>query len=242
MAAPQVSPWGRFAVACQKGLVGIMDKQAFKKKWENYWYYYKWHTYAGIFIAILLFFFIKDMVTKEKFDATIMVVSSSYVDDSELSALADKAELYFPDIDQNGEVNIQISPIFIEGGEDGEPSDIQVAYAMQVKLLAEISSNRMLICIFDDGFSNLFLNQAELRELSKDFPDEPAVTGSVWQIADSQFAEDTFLPNYEKRSQRRFSASMLDASNLSKQEDIETYQKVLEGLGNMIKSKPVQVQ
>lgn len=31
-----------------------MEKQEFKSKWENYWYYYKYHTFAGIFVLVVI--------------------------------------------------------------------------------------------------------------------------------------------------------------------------------------------
>lgn len=31
-----------------------MEKKEFKSKWENYWYYYKYHTLAGMFVLVVL--------------------------------------------------------------------------------------------------------------------------------------------------------------------------------------------
>lgn len=219
-----------------------MDQQEFKKKWENYWYYYKWHTIGGIFVILLIIFFVKDMVGKENFDATIMVAVSSYVDDSQTAELGETLEQYFPDIDGDGDVNLNMIPIFMEGGEGGEPSDVQYAYAMQVKMTSEISTNRMLVYLYDDGFTGIFIDEVGARELSQDFPDNPLVEGTVWDIAASEIGKQTFIAEYEKQSGRKFYASIAGGGQITKEKDVATYASVLEGFSNMVNNIRINEQ
>lgn len=206
---------------------------SFKKKWENYWYHYKWHTIAGIFALVLLFIFVKDFVTKERFDGTVMVATSHFVDDVRYEKLEETLEQYFTDIDGNGEVNLSIVPIFLEGGQQGEPTDPQHAYAMQMKMVAEISTNPSMIFIFDDGFTNLFIEQGLLRDLSKDFPDNPLVDGKTWDITQSEIAQETFISEYHAQVGSRFYVSMTTGEQV-KEKNAAQYEKMVEGLYNMV--------
>ena len=52
--------------------VQISDNK--KKKWENFWYYYKYHVLLGGFFLFALVVFIHDMLTKPEYDYTIAVV------------------------------------------------------------------------------------------------------------------------------------------------------------------------
>ncbi len=46
-----------------------------QKKWENYWYYYKWHTIVGIIAALVIAYTIYDKVTYVKPDFEIDAVT-----------------------------------------------------------------------------------------------------------------------------------------------------------------------
>ncbi len=204
-----------------------------KKKWENYWYHYKWHTIAAIFALVLLVTFVKDFVTKERFDGTVMVATSHFVDDDRTEKLKETLEQYFTDIDGDGKVNLSIVPIYLEGGQEGEPTDPQLAYAMQMKMVAEISTTPSLIFIFDDGFTNLFIEQGLLRDLSKDFPDNPLVEDKAWDITQSEIAQKTFIGEYLAQLGTKYYVSMTTGEQV-KEKDAAQYEKMVEGLYNMV--------
>ena len=204
-----------------------------KKKWENYWYHYKWHTIAAIFALVLLVTFVKDFVTKERFDGTVMVATSHFVDDDRTEKLKETLEQYFTDIDGDGKVNLSIVPIYLEGGQEGEPTDPQLAYAMQMKMVAEISTTPSLIFIFDDGFTNLFIEQGLLRDLSKDFPDNPLVEDKAWDITQSEIAQKTFIGEYQAQLGTKYYVSMSTGEQV-KEKNAAQYEKMVEGLYNMV--------
>lgn len=51
----------------------------FKKKWENYWYHYKFHTIFGLIVIILAFVGIKSCVDSENIDFHMVFLSDTYV-------------------------------------------------------------------------------------------------------------------------------------------------------------------
>ena len=42
-----------------------------KKKWDNFWYYYKYHVLAGAFILFCIIIFVKDMRGKVSYYYTV---------------------------------------------------------------------------------------------------------------------------------------------------------------------------
>ncbi len=211
-----------------------MNKTEFQKKWENFWYYYKWHTIAGVFVLLLVSVFIKDMVTKEKYDATVMLATSYYVDDAKTEQLKATLEPYFTDIDGNGEVNLFILPIYMEGGVGSESGDMQHAYAMQMKMVSEISVNPSMIFIFDEGFTDTFVNQMEARNLEADFPDNPLIQGTCWDIAASEIGGQTFIAEYEQAVGSKYYASITNGTQVKKEAEVVEYEAILQAFHNMI--------
>lgn len=211
-----------------------MDKAVFKKKWENYWYYYKWHTIAGVFVLLLAVVFIHDIATKEQYDTTVMFAHSEYVEDAEIAQLKSTLEQYIPDVDGNGEVNLLMTPIFMQGGEGGEPSDPEYAYAMQMKMVSELSVNPTLIVIFDDGFLRTFSEEGFLQDLSEPFAGDPLVERTMWRIASSEFGKSTFLEQYEKVFGRTVYAAVTNDSRTQNDKERAVHEQVAQGFYNMI--------
>ncbi len=79
-----------------------------KSRWENYWYHYKWPTLAGLFIVVAVAFLAFQMLSKEKYDYTLVVVTEKAL---AADTLEDIAETMAPfGVDRNGddEVNLQV--------------------------------------------------------------------------------------------------------------------------------------
>ncbi len=50
----------------------------FKKKWENYWYHYKFHTIFALFVIVLAFVGLKSCIDKENIDLHMVFLSDTY--------------------------------------------------------------------------------------------------------------------------------------------------------------------
>ena len=51
------------------------EKKEFQNWWENYWYYYKWHTIAGIFVLVVLIITITECAKTVKPDLGVSIVT-----------------------------------------------------------------------------------------------------------------------------------------------------------------------
>ena len=94
-------------------------KKSFSKWLDNYWYHYKWHTIAVVFVLIVVTVCVVQMSNRTSFDAVITYAGSKNVSQkSENGATAEiitmqtslKDVLY--DVDENGEVSVNLEPLF----------------------------------------------------------------------------------------------------------------------------------
>ena len=64
-------------------------QSAWKKSFENFWYYYKWHTIVGIFIAFCLIVIFGQMAGKTPYDAHVMYTGPLYFDRETAQSVVD---------------------------------------------------------------------------------------------------------------------------------------------------------
>ena len=84
------------------------------KKWlENYWYHYKFHTFAGIFALVLLVVGVKSFTDRTEMDLSMVYFSdttfSAETSDKFISSLKDLDIV--KDLDADGEKYIHIEPV-----------------------------------------------------------------------------------------------------------------------------------
>jgi hypothetical protein len=78
-----------------------------KKKWDNYWYHYKWHTIGGSILAVLVIYFVQSVVFQVKPDISIVFASSAYVPQESIDALCAAVESEIQDFNGDGKVVVQ---------------------------------------------------------------------------------------------------------------------------------------
>ena len=55
------------------------EKKSFREKIDNYWYYYKYHTFAGIFVIIVLGIIIYSFATKDNIAKFVVADGMGYL-------------------------------------------------------------------------------------------------------------------------------------------------------------------
>lgn len=97
----------------------------FSKKVENFWYHYKWHTIAVLFIVIAVVVCTLQMCKKETVDFHVMYAGGTEVSrksvDGDTSAyvrVTTVFEKYIDDIDGDGKKNIAFSTYFAPSDEE----------------------------------------------------------------------------------------------------------------------------
>ncbi len=94
-------------------------KQSFSKWLDNYWYHYKWHTIAVVFVIIVAIVCTVQLLNRSDYDAVIAYAGSKDVskkaengDVAEIVTLQTSLKDVVADVDENGEVSISLETFF----------------------------------------------------------------------------------------------------------------------------------
>ncbi|MGI5958620.1 MAG: hypothetical protein ACOX60_04280 [Massiliimalia sp.] len=176
----------------------------FRQKWSNYWYHYKTHTIAAVLGVLLVAFFVRDMVTKEKYDISIMAITNNanYVVDYSDEMLASWSD-YIEDVNGDGKCNVSIESVVMdqdetevydtdEGGETKttnveDPNQV-MAYTVRYQAsLGEVMHNVYLVD--EENYDTLLENEVEFVDLSQ-YSDSANVDGDKYYVKDNPLFAD----------------------------------------------------
>lgn len=159
----------------------------FAKKWENYWYHYKFTTIVVIIIIGLVSWFIHDLVTNTKYDLDIGLLSyETYWND--YTELAKNWTPYLDDNTGDGEVNISVMDVEYNMDE-GQKDQSSISYE---EIMADtthmsvifLKGSTYFVLIMDqnyyDYFTDIGVKFADLSTLV----DNDAVEGDKYYLSD----------------------------------------------------------
>ncbi len=119
-------------------------KEDRKKKWDNFWYYYKYHVLIGAFILFCVITFAKDMLGKVSYDYNIGFLGDYSIMEEDKTKLEKWFVKNAEDLNKDGEVHVQVNDYFIPSeGEDGY--DPQMVMAGQTKFSADVQTATSVI-------------------------------------------------------------------------------------------------
>lgn len=126
----------------------LSPKETPRKKWENFWYYHKWHVLVLLLAVILVFFLVRDL-TRPRADYEIGLITAYDCPQEAIDLLQKNIAKYGEDINGDGRVTVQIDSYTINA-EDGSEAQM----ANQVKLEADLSTGECMLFLTDeDSFS-----------------------------------------------------------------------------------------
>lgn len=117
-----------------------MTHLSFKKKWDNYWYYYKWYTVIGIFVVIVMSVIGYQMVTKTVYDNGIVVAGNVPSTLADVDAFRNDILPLYKDTNGDGEVNINVTFVPL-GTKINSVMDAEFALAYPQQLSALIAAD-----------------------------------------------------------------------------------------------------
>lgn len=118
------------------------------KRWEHYWYYYKWQTIIGLFVLVMAITLVKDVFFQEKMDVSIPIATTTTLSYETTDRVTWLFKQYAEDYSGNNKVSLDIHAINYPS--NIEATDPNMLMASQVKLIGEIQSKETLIFILDD--------------------------------------------------------------------------------------------
>lgn len=139
-----------------------MDKQALeareqmkslsgREKLINFWYYYKVHIFAAIFVIVIVAFTAVECARNIKYDLQISYYSTVAIDTDGVTKLAENLKEAVDDINLNGSTDVQIAPCFANLDEASEQTQ-----AVYVKFTAELAAGEAMGYIVDERFLEMF--------------------------------------------------------------------------------------
>lgn len=114
-------------------------KEERKKKWDNFWYYYKYHVLIGAFVLFCVITFVKDMLGKVSYDYNVGFLGDYSITEDDKTKLEKWFTKNAKDLNNDGEVHVQINDYFIPS-EGDEGYDPQIVMAGQTKFSADVQT------------------------------------------------------------------------------------------------------
>ncbi|MDD3765983.1 MAG: hypothetical protein PHF89_02195 [Eubacteriales bacterium] len=117
----------------------------FSKKWfENYWYYYKIHTFIGIFVLLVAVYTLAECINSVEIDTTITYIGNSYFAQENIAAFEEVAAEIIDDVDGDGVRKVYFSPLVISDEIRSEQD-----MAIQQKIQLEIAVGDTFLYLMD---------------------------------------------------------------------------------------------
>ena len=170
-------------------------------KWQNFWYHYKWHTFGIVAGVCLLVFFIYSIVTQEKYDYRIMLVTESTMGEQGVTAVTDGFSAYAEDLNDDKKANVSVMTIEMGGENTVNP---QMAQANSTKYMAELQIGEVILFVVDQKNyessieNGLFVTKNTEEVATKDTPIEDVAyslkdTSIGKALAEQGYTEELFV-------------------------------------------------
>lgn len=197
----------------------VQGNEEAKKKWENFWYYYKYHVLAGVFVLVCIIVFAKDMMAKIDYDYCVSIVGNYAVPEEDKAALQKWFEERAEDLNEDGEIHVQVADYFLPG-EDDAGFDPQMYAASQTKLTVDLQEGTSMIYFLSKDNYKKFLEMDA-------FPKEEETV----KIQDCKGFEELGNP-VSMEDMVVTMRLMYEDSKLGKNDDMQSYFKKSETLLN----------
>lgn len=140
------------------------EKMSFRKKLENYWYYYKIHTFVAIFILIVVAITVQQCATKVNPDMTVLVATQQpLLTQDNQDRLQKYLESLTGDVNKDGKKAVQVDVLYF--------NDSQTMQAMQAKLTIDLMpENKVYLFITDDTTFQQLQKESVFAKLSDAVP------------------------------------------------------------------------
>lgn len=123
-----------------------------KLKWDNFWFYHKWHVLVAIAIVLLVGFFIHDMISKVNPDYEIGLITQTTYSTDVTDQLEHQLANLGKDLNGDGKVIVQVdSYVVADSSTSSQIVDPNAQMAGFVKLSADFSEGTSMIFITDDA-------------------------------------------------------------------------------------------
>ena len=142
-------------------------KASLSSKFSNFWYFYKWQTIFGVIILIGIIAAVVQMSNTTEPDAAVMYVGPSYLTVKDKETIADTAQNYMIDYNDDGQKSFSLLDVNI-----AVATPELAAYANQInaeaqkRFMTEVVAGDSLIYILEESFFRKLIEQDCLAKLT----------------------------------------------------------------------------
>lgn len=122
-----------------------------RSKWQNFWYYHKWHVLIFAFVCVVIGVFVREFAGRVSPDYQIGIVSESTVPQAVLEEMQEQLSPYGEDRNGDGRVVIQVDNYTIIPPGSDVPAEAQTQMAYMTKLRAGLQQGTQLIFLMSDS-------------------------------------------------------------------------------------------
>lgn len=128
-----------------------LSNQSKKKKWKNWWYYYKWYVLCGIVILGIVIHIAGNTfgLWEKKPDLQIAYVGKSELPPETLSSLKQEFTALISDFNNDGQVIVQVNQ-YIDGLQGSDLDSAYYEYASEITLIGDISDCDSYLFLMED--------------------------------------------------------------------------------------------
>lgn len=127
----------------------LVKNLPFKEKIKHFWYYYKWHTIACLFIAVLIGYTCVQCIMRVDYDLNISCYTKNFIAEEKIEEFENLLEDVVQDINHNDSVDVYVAPYSADI--TGKVID-QTAQAMYQKISMELAADDIQIYLLDHSF------------------------------------------------------------------------------------------
>lgn len=199
---------------------------SFSEKIKNLWYHDKLAIIIVSILVICIAFLVAQCATKTKYDATVVVFTYSITGESNCAKMGEYLKPYCKDINNDGEVNINVINCSLEQSQ----GNTEHSYTVRTKASTLIASEAGALLFITDDESYKYLSS-----LSKDislFEGEPLKFDEEFYEFCSQ--DDQFYPTPEGL---QISCRTIEGTTISSDKNIDTYYSQAQTILNGLKEK-----
>lgn len=201
----------------------------FSEKVKNIWYHDKWAIVVVTALAVCIALLVAQCATKTQYDATVVVFTYSITGDDNCAKMGEYLKPYCKDINDDGEVNINVINCSIEESQGNSNANYTTRTKASTIIASEASA---LLFITDDGSykylsalsDNLDLFEGEPIEFQDDF---------------YEFCKDAEL-FYPTPDGLQISCRTIEGTTIAKDKKIDTYYDQAQTILNGLKEKYAQ--
>ncbi len=142
-----------------------------KSKWENFWFYHKWHVFATIAAVFIVGTLVYDIATKVDPDYQVALLTQKSYPQEMLNQLSEEMSKYGYDLNGDGNVIVQINSYVLaqEDESASESENLEEAMEQQIDPYTQMASVTRFSVDLQSGDSLVFLtdNESFLQQVQR---------------------------------------------------------------------------